>query len=307
MHAALKQVLGAHVNQKGSLVNEEYLRFDFSHFAKMTDEEIASVEKIVNEKIAEQINLKEQRNVPYQEALNSGVTALFGEKYGEFVRVITFDDAFSKELCGGTHVNNTSEITLFRIQSESAVSAGVRRIEAITSTKALEYLNNQARVLDNVKQLLKNPVDIEKSIEQLMEEHQKVKKQIEKLLTEKATSLKQELKSKVKDINGVQFLAEKVELQSADLIKNLLFELREELSNAFLLLAVELDAKPHLALIISDNLIEEKKLNASQIIRELGKEIQGGGGGQPFFATAGGKNLQGMKAALDKAAEMVKA
>ncbi len=307
MHAALKQVLGAHVNQKGSLVNEQYLRFDFSHFAKMTDEEIASVEKIVNEKIAEQIGLKEQRNVPYQEALNSGVTALFGEKYGEFVRVITFDDAFSKELCGGTHVKNTSEITLFRIQSESAVSAGVRRIEAITSTKALEFLNEQAKVLDNVKQILKNPVDIEKSIEQLMDEHQKAKKQIEKLLTEKASSIKQELKAKVKEVNGVQFLAEKIELQNTDLVKNLLFELREEINNAFLLLAVEVDAKPHLALIISDNLIEEKKLNASQIIRELGKEIQGGGGGQAFFATAGGKNVQGMTSALEKAAEIVKA
>lgn len=307
MHAALKQVLGAHVNQKGSLVNEQYLRFDFSHFAKMTDEEIASVEQIVNEKIAAQIALKEQRNVPYQEALNSGVTALFGEKYGEFVRVITFDDSYSKELCGGTHVKNTSEITLFRIQSESAVSAGVRRIEAITSTKALAFLNEQTRVLDNLKQLLKNPVDIEKSIEQLMEEHQKSKKQIEKLLTEKASGLKQELKAKVKEINGIHFLAEQVELQNMDLIKNLLFELREEISNAFLLLAVEVEAKPHLALIISDNLIEEKKLNASQIIRELGKEIQGGGGGQAFFATAGGKNVQGMKLALDKAAEIVKA
>jgi alanyl-tRNA synthetase len=306
MHAALKQVLGQHVNQKGSLVNEEYLRFDFSHFAKMTDEEIEQVEKIVNDKIAEQIALKEQRNVPYQEALNSGVTALFGEKYGDFVRVITFDDAFSKELCGGTHVKNTSEIALFRISSESAVSAGVRRIEAITSTKALNYLNEQAKLLESVKSLLKNPVDVYKSLELLIEDHHKSKKLVEKFLQEKAATLKQELKTKFKELNGIQFLAEQVALADVDLIKNLLFELREEFANAFILLAAEIDAKPHLALILSDSLVETKKLNASQIIRELGKEIQGGGGGQAFFATAGGKNTAGINNAIAKALEMIK-
>lgn len=307
MHAALKEVLGAHVNQKGSLVNEEYLRFDFSHFAKMTDEEIEKVEKIVNDKIAAQIALKEQRNVPYQEALNSGVTALFGEKYGDFVRVITFDDAFSKELCGGTHVKNTSEIALFRISSESAVSAGVRRIEAITSTKALNFLNEQAKMLETIKGMLKNPVDVQKSLEQLIEDHSKVKKQVEKFMQEKAQHLKAQLRATIKELNGVQFLAEQVDLQDVDLIKGLLFELREEFSNAFILLGAEVDQKPHLALIISDTLVEEKKLNASQIIRELGKEIQGGGGGQAFFATAGGKNLAGISSALDKAKEYIKA
>lgn len=300
MHAALKEVLGTHVNQKGSLVNEEHLRFDFSHFAKLTDEEIAKVEAIVNDKIAAQIALKEQRNVPYQEAINSGVTALFGEKYGDFVRVITFDDAFSKELCGGTHVKNTSEIGLFKISSESAVSAGVRRIEAITSSKALNFLNEQAELLSNIKSILKNPVDLQKSVEQLLDENTKVKKQLDKFLQEKAGSLKDDLKSKITTVNGVHFLAEKVELSNVDLIKNLLFELKQEFSNSYFLLAAEIDQKPHLALMISDDLVEQKKLNASQIIRELGKEIQGGGGGQAFFATAGGKNVDGISSALDK-------
>lgn len=300
MHAALKEVLGTHVNQKGSLVNEEHLRFDFSHFAKLTDEEISKVEAIVNDKIAAQIVLKEQRNVPYQDAINSGVTALFGEKYGDFVRVITFDDAFSKELCGGTHVKNTSEIGLFKISSESAVSAGVRRIEAITSSKALNFLNEQAELLSSIKSILKNPVDLQKSVEQLLDENSKVKKQLDKFLQEKAGSLKDELKSKITSVNGIHFLAEKVELGNVDLIKNLLFELKQEFSNSYFLLAAEIDQKPHLALMISDDLVEQKKLNASQIIRELGKEIQGGGGGQAFFATAGGKNVDGISSALEK-------
>lgn len=305
MHAALKEVLGTHVNQKGSLVNEEHLRFDFSHFAKMTDEEITAVEKIVNEKIASQIALKEQRNVPYQEALNSGVTALFGEKYGDFVRVITFDDLFSKELCGGTHVKNTSEIGLFKISSESAVSAGVRRIEAITSTKALNFLNEQADVLASIKAMLKNPVDIQKSIEQLLDEQSKTKKIVDKFYSEQANQLKAELKNKVTIVNGINFLAEKVSLNNVDLIKNLLFELKQEIANSFFVLAAEIDSKPHLALIISDDLMEKTKLNASQIIRELGKEIQGGGGGQAFFATAGGKNVDGINSALEKSKSFI--
>ncbi len=305
MHAALKQVLGVHVNQKGSLVNEEHLRFDFSHFAKMSDEEISKVEKIVNEKIAEQISLKEQRNVPYQEALNSGVTALFGEKYGDFVRVITFEDSFSKELCGGTHVKNTSEIGLFKISSESAVSAGVRRIEAITSTKALNFLNEQADLLASIKAILKNPVDVQKSIELLIEDHSKSKKLVDKFLQEKAGSLKEELRAKITQINGVNYLAQFVDISNVDLIKNILFELKQEVSNSFFLLAADIEGKPHLALMISDDLVESKKLNASNIIRELGKEIQGGGGGQAFFATAGGKYSAGIPLALDKSKQFI--
>lgn len=301
LHAALKEVLGAHVNQKGSLVNDEYLRFDFSHFSKMTDEEISRVEQIVNEKIAEQINLKEQRNIPYQEAIDSGVTALFGEKYGDFVRVITFDDKFSKELCGGCHVKNTSDIVLFKIISESAVSAGVRRIEAISGSKAIAYLTEQSNKLEEIKELLKKPVDIQKTIESLIDDSQKLRKQLDKLLSEKATALKAELLKSVQTKNEISYIISTIDLSNVDLIKNLIFELKAELKNAFILLAAEVDAKPHLALYIDEELVKAKNLNASNIIRDLGKEIQGGGGGQPFFATAGGKNLEGIKNAMLKA------
>lgn len=301
LHAALKEVLGAHVNQKGSLVNDEYLRFDFSHFSKMTNEEITRVEQIVNEKIAEQINLKEQRNIPYQEAIDSGVTALFGEKYGDFVRVITFDDKFSKELCGGCHVKNTSDIVLFKIISESAVSAGVRRIEAISGSKAIAYLTEQSNKLEEIKELLKKPVDIQKTIESLIDDSQKLRKQLDKLLSEKASALKGELLKTVQTKNEISYIISTVDLSNVDLIKNLIFELKAELKNAFILLAAEVDAKPHLALYIDEELVKAKNLNASNIIRELGKEIQGGGGGQAFFATAGGKNLEGIKSAMLKA------
>lgn len=301
LHAALKEVLGAHVNQKGSLVNDEYLRFDFSHFSKMTNEEISRVEQIVNEKIAEQINLKEQRNIPYQEAIDSGVTALFGEKYGDFVRVITFDDKFSKELCGGCHVKNTSDIVLFKVISESAVSAGVRRIEAISGSKAIAYLTEQSNKLEEIKELLKKPVDIQKTIESLIDDSQKLRKQLDKLLSEKATALKAELLKSVQTKNEISYIISTIDLSNVDLIKNLIFELKAELKNAFILLAAEVDAKPHLALYIDEELVKAKNLNASNIIRDLGKEIQGGGGGQPFFATAGGKNLEGIKNAMLKA------
>ncbi len=305
LHAALKEVLGQHVNQKGSLVNDEYLRFDFSHFSKMTDEEIEKVEKIVNEKIAAQIALKEQRNIPYQEAIDSGVTALFGEKYGDFVRVITFDDKFSKELCGGCHVRNTADIVLFKIISESAVSAGVRRIEAISGSKAISFLTEQSNKLEEIKDLLKNPVDIQKSIESLIEESQRLKKQLDKMMTEKASALKSDLIKTVKEKNGVHYIIASIDLANVDLIKNLIFELKSEISNAYILLAAEVEAKPHLALYIDEVLVKEKNLNASNIIRELGKEIQGGGGGQAFFATAGGKNIEGIKSALLKAEQYI--
>jgi len=206
LHAAMKQVLGEHVNQKGSLVNDEYLRFDFSHFAKVTDDELAQIEAIVNEKVRENIPLKEERNVAYQIAITSGVTALFGEKYGEYVRVITFDDSFSKELCGGTHVKATGNIGYFKIISESAVAAGVRRIEAITGIGAENYINEQSKLVHQLKELLKNPKDIGKSIETLLEENNKLKKEIEKSLLEKSSGLKNELAKKVQAINGVNLL-----------------------------------------------------------------------------------------------------
>ncbi len=301
LHAALKQVLGNHVNQKGSLVNDEYLRFDFSHFAKVSDEELANIEAIVNEKVRENIPLKEERSVEYDIAISSGVTALFGEKYGEYVRVITFDDDFSKELCGGTHVKATGNIGYFKIISESAVAAGVRRIEAITGIAAENYINEQSQTIHQLKELLKNPKDISKSVETLLEENSRLKKEIGKSVLEKSSGLKNELAKKVQVINGVNFIAEKVELPNVDAIKNLAYNLKDIVPNLFLVLAAEIEGKPNLTVMISENLVKEKGLNAGAIVRDLAKEIKGGGGGQPFFATAGGSDVGGLDRALVKA------
>lgn len=301
LHAALKQVLGNHVNQKGSLVNADYLRFDFSHFAKVTDEEIAKIESIVNQKIRENIALKEERNVAYDVAIASGVTALFGEKYGDFVRVITFDDSYSKELCGGTHVKATGQIGYFKIISESAVAAGVRRIEAITADKAEEYIQQQITQLAQVADLLKNPPDIIKSLELLLDENNKLKKNLEQFIIQKAMGAKQTLIANAEILNGITFIAAKLDIPSADAIKNLSFDLKNSVENLFLVLGAEIDGKAHLSVIISDNLVKEKNLNAGQIIRELGKKIQGGGGGQAFYATAGGKDVKGIEGAIGEA------
>jgi len=301
LHAAMKQVLGTHVNQKGSLVNEGYLRFDFSHFAKVTDEELAKIEAIVNEKIRENIGLKEERSVLYAEAIKSGVTALFGEKYGEYVRVITFDDDFSKELCGGTHVKATGQIGFFKIVAESAVAAGVRRIEAITGIAAENYINEQTKLVHQLKELLKNPKDISKSVESLLDENARLKKEIERSILEKSSGLKNELAQKAESINGINFIAQKVQLPNADAVKNLAYQLKDIVPNLFLVLAAEIAEKPSLTVMIAENVVKEKGLNAGNIVRELAKEIKGGGGGQPFFATAGGSDLSGLDRALEKA------
>jgi alanyl-tRNA synthetase len=301
LHAALKQVLGTHVNQKGSLVNGDYLRFDFSHFSKVSDLEIVEIESIVNRKIRENISLKEERNIPYQEAINSGVTALFGEKYGDFVRVITFDDQFSKELCGGTHAKASGQIGYFKIVSESAVAAGVRRIEAITADAAEQFINTQNEQIKGLKDLLKNPKDLFKSVETLIEENNRLKKEIEKSIIERSAGLKHELLKELEQINGVNFLAKHVELPSTDAVKSLAYAIKDLTDNLLLVLASVIDDKPSLTVIISENLVKEKGLNAGNIVRELAKEIQGGGGGQPFFATAGGKDSSGIERALNKA------
>lgn len=306
LHAALKQVLGKHVNQKGSLVNAEYLRFDFSHFAKVTEEEIAQIEAIVNSKIRENISRKEERDVPYQEAINSGVTALFGEKYGDLVRVITFDDDYSKELCGGTHVKSTGQIGYFKIVSESAVAAGVRRIEAISAEKAEKYAADQSRLVSEIKQLLKNPKDLVRSIEILMEENLRLKKEIEKGILEKAAGLKHDLIKKCRTVNGINFIAEKVSLPNSDAVKNLAYAIKDLQDNLFLVIAADLDGKPNITVMISENLVEGNGLHAGNIVKDLAKEILGGGGGQAFFATAGGKDLAGLDKALRKAEEYLK-
>lgn len=304
LHAALKQVLGSHVNQKGSLVNNEYLRFDFSHFSKVTDEEIAKIEAIVNEKIRANIGVDIQE-LPKEQAIAMGANALFGEKYGDTVRVVTMDMAFSIELCGGTHVVSTGQIGYFKIVAESAVAAGVRRIEAITGEAVEKFINAQTGVIHQLKELLKNPKDIAKSVESLLEENTRLKKEIEKSVLEKSAGLKNELAQKAEEINGINFIAQKVELPNADAVKNLAYHLKDLVPNLFLVLAAEIDGKPNLSVMIADNLVKEKGLNAGTIVRELAKEIQGGGGGQPFFATAGGKDLSGLERALEKAKTLI--
>jgi alanyl-tRNA synthetase len=305
IHSALTQVLGTHVAQKGSLVNEQQTRFDFSHFSKVTDEEILQIEKIVNQKVRENILLNEQRNVPIQKAIDSGATALFGEKYGDFVRVITFDPAYSVELCGGTHVSATGEIGMVKLVAESAVAAGVRRIEAITGEGAENYFKEQSQVMTQIKSLLNNPKDVVKGVESLIEETNALKKQVEQFVHEKAQSIKKELLGKVESINGVNCIIATVNLP-AEAIKNISFELKNQIDNLYCLLASDADGKPMISLIIAENLVAEKSLNATNIIRELAKDIQGGGGGQPFYATAGGKNVDGIKAVLEKASGYVK-
>lgn len=305
LHAALKTVLGIHVNQKGSLVNAQQLRFDFSHFNKVTDEEIQAIENIVNQKIRENIALKEEREVPYQQALDSGVTALFGEKYGDFVRVITFDDSYSKELCGGTHVGATGQIGFFKIISESAVSAGVRRIEAITGTASQAYIHQQNALIQQIKQLLKNPQDVSKALEILLAENSKLKKNAEKTALEKALNLKDVLKETVQNINGINFIAQQINLPNADAVKNLAYQLKDVVPNLILVLAIIIEDKPLLTVMVAENLVKENGYHAGNMIKELAKEIDGGGGGQAFYATAGGKNAAGLKKALEKAERLL--
>lgn len=304
LHAALKKVLGTHVNQKGSLVNADNLRFDFSHFAKISEEDLLEIERLVNQKIRENIKLKEQRNVPYDEAINSGVTALFGEKYGDFVRVITFDDHFSKELCGGTHVKATGQIGYFKIIAESAVAAGVRRIEAITADKAEQFIANQSKELSQLKGLLKGSQNISAAVQALIDENAKLKKEVEKSILAKAGDMKQEIAAKAENINGINFIATQVDLPNADAVKNLAFEVKALVPNLYLVFTTLIDEKPGITVMIAENMVSDT-LNAAKIVRELGKEIQGGGGGQPFYATAGGKNAAGLANVLEKARQFL--
>ncbi|GAB3293774.1 alanine--tRNA ligase [Hymenobacter tenuis] len=305
LQAALREVVGSHVAQKGSLVNEKLLRFDFSHFTKVTDDQLRQVETLVNARIRQQIPLDERRNVPIDEAKNLGATALFGEKYGEFVRVITFDREFSVELCGGTHVRTTGDIGFFKITSESAVGAGVRRIEAVTAETAEAFVNQQLDLLGQVREALGNPQHLIPSIEKQTEEIAGLRKQIEQFAQQSINQQKDQLAGQVKALNGVNFLAAQVQASSADGLKTLAFNLRQTVPNLVAVLGAEIDGKPQLAVMLDDELAKGGKLNASTLVRELAKEIQGGGGGQPFFATAGGKNVAGLGAAIGKAEELI--
>lgn len=303
LHQALRTILGTHVEQKGSLVSPNYLRFDFSHFAKVTDEELKQVEDFVNERIQEHIPLVERRSIPFKQAVEEGAMALFGEKYGDNVRAIKFGE--SMELCGGIHVRNTADIWYFKIVSESAVAAGIRRIEAITNEAVKEYFASQEKALEEINAALKNPQDTIKAVVSLQEENAKLKKQLESLLRDKAKNLKGELAGEIQEINGVRFLAKQVDLD-ANGAKDLAYELGNLGTNLFIVLATAQDGKPMLTCYISKELVAEKGLNAGNVVRELGKYIQGGGGGQPFFATAGGKNVNGINEALGFAVEFVK-
>lgn len=303
LHQALRTVLGTHVEQKGSLVSPDYLRFDFSHFAKVTDAELQQVENFVNDRIAEQLPLIERRSIPFKQAVEEGAMALFGEKYGDEVRAIKFGNSI--ELCGGIHVANTADIWSFKIISESAVAAGIRRIEAITGDAVRNFYQDQETLLKEIRETLKNPQDALKAVLSVQDENTKLKKQLEQLLREKAKGMKTELLNEVTEINGVRFLAKQVDLDATG-AKDLAYEIGSSAENFYIVFGTVTEGKPMLTVYVSKEIIESRGLNAGQIVRELGKYIQGGGGGQAFFATAGGKNPEGLTEAIQHAADFLK-
>lgn len=296
LHQALRNILGSHVEQRGSLVNDKYLRFDFSHFSKVNKEQLEEIENFVNARIRENIPLEEKRNIPIEKAKEAGAIALFGEKYGDSVRTVQYGKSI--ELCGGTHVPQTGDIWYFKIVSESAVAAGIRRIEAITNKAVGDYFIDLDKKFEALKQLLKSPQDPLKTVEQLQRENTELQQKIDRLTKDSIKQVKESLKTKAETINGVNFISEKLDLEPAA-IKDLAFQLGNELENLFLIIGTQLNGKAILTLYISKELVSEE-LNAGKIVRELGKYIQGGGGGQPFFATAGGKNVDGLDEALKK-------
>ena len=295
LHQALRKVLGTHVEQKGSMVHSGSLRFDFSHFSKLTDEELLEVQDFVNARIKEELPLEEKRNIPYQQAIDQGAIALFGEKYGDAVRAIKFGN--SMELCGGTHVSNTSSIWHFIITSEGAVASGIRRIEAITGDAAKQYYIDRSSAFSALQKSLNNAQDPVKAVTSMQEQNSALQKQVAQLLKEKAKNIKGDLKNEVVELNGVHFLTKELDLDAAGL-KDLAFELGGEIDNLFILFGSKANDKALLTCYIDKQLVSSKGLDAGKIVRELGKHIQGGGGGQPFFATAGGKKPEGIAIAL---------
>ena len=301
LHAALRSVLGKHVQQKGSFLNEETLRFDFQHFQKLSDDELAAIERIVNQKIRENIALEEARNLPIEEAQKAGAMMLFGEKYGESVRMITFDPAYSRELCGGCHVQRTGQIGYFKITAETAIAAGVRRIEAVTAAGAEAWIEKKLERLSIYDDAFKNPRDPGKVVADLNEENKRLQKALERMVQEQANGLREGLRSKFVILNEVKYLAEILPIGDANAVKNLAVELERETGNAVIAFgSVSADGKPSLTIKISDNLVKEKGLNAGIMVRELAlKFLKGGGGGQPGFATAGGTEAGGLKEAVE--------
>ena len=305
MHAALRNVLGTHVAQKGSLVNEEHLRFDFSHFAKVTDEEIADVEKIVNQKIRENIAVV-IKTMSKEDAIKTGAMALFGEKYGDMVRVVTIDPNYSIELCGGTHVGITGEIGFFKIKNESAVAAGVRRIEAVSGEAAEQLINNAFNQLNTVKLLLKNPKEVSKAIETLQTENTHLAKRIESMEERLLVGIRNELLQKDEIINNITFVGDIIEVPNADSLKKLCVDLKNHLNDHVIVLCANVGGKAHVAIGISDKVVAAKNLDAGKMIKEtVSGLIQGGGGGQKNLATAGGQNVSGLKEIIQAVKELV--
>lgn len=305
MHYALRKVLGKHVEQKGSLVTDSHLSFDFSHFNKMTVEEIQEVEQIVNQFIQKNAPLNENRQSTIEEAKRRGAMALFGEKYGDIVRVIQFGD--SVELCGGTHVSATGEIGAFKIISEGSIASGIRRIEALTGNGALKYFNENIHIVKELEQAFKIPMHkVLNSIKGLQEDNKKLHSQIENYKKEALTQLKGQLKKEITESDGVSWLVKTISVENADEVRNLAYQLKGEVKNLVFIVGADIQGKANLTIMFSDNLVTDFELNAGTIIREVSKEIQGGGGGQAFFASAGGKNPQGLPNALKKATETVK-
>ncbi|MFZ1298428.1 MAG: alanine--tRNA ligase [Saprospiraceae bacterium] len=303
LHAALRKVLGSHVQQKGSLVKEDALRFDFSHFQKMDADQILKVEQLVNEKIRENIVREEKRKIPIDEAKKAGAMMLFGEKYGDQVRMITFDPAYSIELCGGCHVETTGQIGYFKITSESAIAAGIRRIEAVSALKAEQLIEQQFETVDKIRHLLKNPIDITQSVQQLLDENKHLEKVILELKEAHANSLKANLLASFQMNNGIHYLVNQIELDDSKLVKNLVYQLAQEKNPAILFLGFIEKDKPQLMCYVSESI--SKSFNASQLIKDAARFIEGGGGGQAFFATAGGKNKEGLSNALKHALQSI--
>ena len=300
---ALREILGTHIEQKGSLVTPDSLRFDFSHFQKVSEEELEAIEKRVNELIRQNACRDEHREMPMAEAEQLGAIALFGEKYGDKVRVIKFGESI--ELCGGIHVGATGEIGQFVITSEGSISAGVRRIEAITGAKAEEFLRQKMKSAKDLTQLLNNPADLKVAVEQLLQKVSALNGQVESFKKEAASGLKKELLKQITSVNGINFLVSKLPIDDAGIIKDLAFQLKGEVEDLFLVFAAEIDGKASIHVMIAENLVKEKGLHAGNIVRELAKLVDGGGGGQPFYASAGGKNPKGIPELLAKAKELI--
>ena len=305
LHAALREVLGDHVQQRGSLVSPEILRFDFSHFGKVEEEELQNIEQLVNEKIRENIPREVKEDVPLEQAKEMGAMALFGEKYGNTVRVVSFDPQYSIELCGGTHVQATGNIGQFKIISEASVASGIRRIEALTGATAERHIQQKLSTLQDISELLKHPKDMQRAIETLIKEKSSYQKQLEQLQQAQTQQVKQRLLTEVKAVGEVNSLITKLQLPHSDALKSLSFELRNQIDNVVAVLAADIQGKPQIAVVIADQLVKDRQWHAGNLVKELAPLIKGGGGGQPFFATAGGKDLEGLDQVTTRAQQLL--